>query len=40
MTMHKVSNKRVGTCTEPHVTGMSDKQKKQAEKAIEEPSLF
>lgn len=40
MTMHKVSNKRLGTCMETHVAGQSDKQKKQAEKTHEEPSLF
>lgn len=40
MTMHKVSNKRIGLCQEPHAVGMSQKQKKQASKPEEEPSLF
>jgi hypothetical protein len=39
-TMHKVSGKRVGTCTEPHVTGQSEKQKKQVEAPQPERGLF
>lgn len=40
MTLHKVSNKRIGLCMETHVTGKSEKQKKQDEKPEEEPTLF
>ena len=40
-TMHRVYNKRVGTCTETHVTGMSEKQRKQSLQPVDdEPSLF
>jgi len=41
--MHQVNDRRVGTCTEPHVFGMSRAQEKRAErKAAEErqPGLF
>jgi ribosomal protein L44E len=40
MTIHKVSNKRLGTCTEPHAVGRSEKQKKQDEITTAEPTLF
>ncbi len=40
MTLHKVSNKRIGSCTEIHITGLSEKQKKQADKPEYEPALF
>jgi len=43
-TMHAVYNKRVGTCTETHVVGMSRKQEKQKQQEqaaqVEEPTLF
>jgi len=29
-TMHQVNDRRVGTCTEPHVFGLSKAQEKQA----------
>ena len=43
MTMHRVDNKRLGSCTEPHAVGMSDAQKRQKVKqdaAENEPELF
>jgi len=32
MTMHKVSDRRVGCCTEPHAVGMSKAQEKREKK--------
>ncbi len=42
-TIHQVNDRRVGTCTEPHVFGMSKAQEKRAEKKAEDerqPGLF
>jgi hypothetical protein len=42
MTMHRVDDKRVGNCINPHVFGMSKKQEKQEkakQKATENQSL-
>jgi ribosomal protein L44E len=43
ITMHRVDDRRLGPCTEPHVFGMSKAQEKRAEKKAEEerqPDLF
>lgn len=43
VTMHRVDDRRMGTCTEPHVFGMSKAQEKRAaEKATDDrqPGLF
>lgn len=40
MTLHKVSNKRVGSCLEVHVVGRSDKQKKKDAEKDPAPTLF
>ena len=43
MTMHQVNDGRVGTCLEPHVTGMSKAQERVAIKQTEkgrQPGLF
>lgn len=42
-TMHQVNDRRVGTCLEPHVFGLSKAQEKRAEKKAEDerqPGLF
>ncbi len=42
-TIHQVNDRRVGTCTEQHVAGMSRKQEREAKKRAErerEPDFF
>jgi len=42
-TMHRVDDRRVGVCTEQHVTGLSKAQQKREEKRLYEeqnPDLF
>lgn len=43
MTMHQVNDRRMGTCLEQHVTGMSKAQEKRAKEKAEherQPGLF
>jgi hypothetical protein len=43
MTMHQVNDRRVGSCTEPHVFGMSkaqEKRKKEMEAKNKQPDFF
>ena len=43
VTLHRVSDRRLGPCTEVHVTGLSkvqQKRKEEREAAEEQPELF
>ena len=43
VTMHQVNDRRIGTCLEPHVFGLSKKQEKAAKEKSEaerQPGLF
>ena len=39
VTAHQVNDRRIGTCLEPHVTGLSKKQEKAAKKKTEAERL-